>query len=129
MKEYIVLLVDDDPDDLEIFMEAMNEIAPETKCVIASDGMEAMQILTGDNVYPDYIFLDINMPRMNGYEFLKAIKEVQQLKNIPVVVYSTSARPREMEQLMKLGAFGVHLKQYDYGSICKLLSKYLACMV
>ena len=83
-----ILIVDDDIDDLEIFTEAVKTISTQINCIRALDGAEAMQML--DNINPDIIFLDINMPGMNGAECLSLIKKNEEFKNLPVVVYSTS---------------------------------------
>jgi CheY-like chemotaxis protein len=125
-QELVCLLVDDDRDDQQILSEAIHEVAPEAICLTASDGIDAMEKLREEKINPDYIFLDINMPRMNGCEFLKSIKRMKDLKNIPVVVHSTSTSSGEVERLVQLGASGVHVKSCDYKSICGMLRKYLS---
>jgi CheY-like chemotaxis protein len=62
------LLVDDDEDDKEIFSLALTEANPSIKCVVASDGHEALSLLRDGSFIPDYIFLDLNMPLMSGKE-------------------------------------------------------------
>ena len=129
MKQQITcLLVDIDRHDQQIFTNAMDQVAPETDCFIASDGAEAIQILEQGDVRPDYIFMDISTPGTNGCEFLRTVKDMPDLSDTPVVVHATTARPKEMEDLMKLGAFGIHLKEYTYENICRMLSKYLTCL-
>jgi CheY-like chemotaxis protein len=83
-----ILIVDDDNDDIEIFTEAVKTISTEINCLRACDGTEAIQLL--ENINPDIIFLDINMPGMDGGECLSVIKKKETFKNLPVVIYSTS---------------------------------------
>ena len=69
-------IADDDPDDQELFIEALLQIDAQCKCVTAFDGLEALNKLFSQTVYvPDFIFLDLNMPKMNGKECLVEIKK------------------------------------------------------
>ena len=98
-------IADDDPDDQELFIEALMEIDALCKCVTAFDGQEAINKLLNYAVYlPDFIFLDLNMPKMNGKECLAEIKKSNILKEIPVIIYSTSADKKDMHEAMQLGA-------------------------
>ena len=86
-----ILLVDDDADDRKYFIEALTEIEPTAECISAKDGGEALDILHDEQqTLPDYIFLDLRMPRVNGRLCLKEIKATERLKHIPVIVYTTS---------------------------------------
>ena len=86
-----IFLVDDDSDDQEVFSMLMDEICPRADCVSAGDGNTALEILLGDPPFtPQFIFLDINMPGMNGMECLREIKKTERLREIPVYMYSTS---------------------------------------
>lgn len=86
-----ILLVDDDADDRKYFIEALTEIEPSAECISAKDGREALDILHDEQqTLPDYIFLDLRMPRVNGRLCLKEIKATERLKHIPVIVYTTS---------------------------------------
>jgi CheY-like chemotaxis protein len=100
----VVLNIDDDKDDLEIFCDAIKEINPEIKCVAKQSAEEALQYLMQTDKLPNCIFLDINMPLMGGKACLKEIKKHQKLSTIPVVVLSTTANQREIEEIKKLGA-------------------------
>jgi CheY-like chemotaxis protein len=71
----LVLLIDDDRDDFEIFSEALRKFDPEVKCEHSIDGEAAIGLLNSMTYLPDYIFLDINMPRMDGKECLSKIKK------------------------------------------------------
>mgnify|MGYP003576000012 CR=1 FL=1 len=105
MKKYkTIFLIDDDSDDHEIFALALEEVAPFYNCVTANDGIEALEKLRSGHVEPDCIFLDLNMPRMNGRQCLNEIRKEYKFSQIPVVIYSTSSESREREQLLALGA-------------------------
>ena len=122
----ICLLVDDDPDDQEVFLTALGDVSPTALCLIAPDGDRALELLHNKETIPDYIFLDLNMPRMNGFEFLTAIKKSKVLKDIPVIVYSTTSQQTQMEKAKKLGATEFFTKTYKYNELCLLLKKYFS---
>jgi CheY-like chemotaxis protein len=122
----ICLLVDDDPDDQEVFLTALGDVSPTALCLIAPDGDRALELLHNKETIPDYIFLDLNMPRMNGFEFLTAIKKSKILKDIPVIVYSTTSQQTQMEKAKKLGATEFFTKTYKYNELCLLLKKYFS---
>ena len=82
-----ILVVDDDNDDRELFSEALASVDPVIVCDQATDGAEALKRLSTREIdKPDIIFLDINMPVMNGWQFLSKLKSEDQYKNIPVIV-------------------------------------------
>lgn len=99
-----VLIVDDDDDDKEMFIEAASEINFSVDCIQVSNGQEALQLLKKEEFTPDYIFLDLNMPRMNGKQCLEYLKKNEKLKSIPVIIYTTSKRHEDKEETKKLGA-------------------------
>ena len=101
----IFFIADDDPDDREIFIEALHGIDKLCKCVTAFDGQEALSKLTnGIGQLPDFIFLDLNMPRMNGKQCLVEIKKNSKLRKIPVIIYSTSTDEKDIAETLELGA-------------------------
>lgn len=106
----LILVVDDDQEDLTLFCEAAVEIDSGIKFLEARDGMEAWTMLAQTSVLPDYIFLDINMPKMNGKEFLTRAKKDTRIKNIPVIMYSTTSQTKEIEECYKLGAYDFLIK-------------------
>src|SRR6186713_1099195 len=111
----VFFLADDDEDDRMLFSEALMEINPSIKCIMAKNGEEALFLLSnGLFELPDYIFLDLNMPVMNGLKCLAEIKKSAQLKNIPVVVYSTSSKKEYEEESKKLGAMNFFIKPPDF---------------
>ena len=100
-----ILLVDDDVDDQEVFCEVLKEINSSIECITAADCEEVLTILQNNLPgLPDYIFLDLNMPKMNGKQCLEALKEHEVFKNIPVIIYSTSSSIRDKNETDDLGA-------------------------
>ena len=90
-----VLLVEDSPGDVRLTREAFRDTRSPIKLHVASDGIEAMAFLRKEGVYvdsprPDFILLDLNLPRMDGREVLAQIKNDESLKSIPVVILTTS---------------------------------------
>ena len=73
-----IFLVDDDEDDKEIFMAALQEINTEVACITADNGYDALNKIKTKQANPDLIFLDLNMPLMNGQVFLKKLREYEQ---------------------------------------------------
>ena len=101
----IFFIADDDPDDRELFIEALRTIDPDCDCITAMDGEEALYKLNnGLPQSPDFIFLDLNMPRVSGKECLAAIKKSAKLDEIPVIIYSTSAEEKDMDETIQSGA-------------------------
>lgn len=99
------LLTDDDKDDRELFSEALAAIDPGIVCHGAENGRDALRILdTPGQPKPDIIFLDINMPVMNGWELLHALKKDQSRNDIPVIIYTTSSEERDRQIAKDLGA-------------------------
>jgi CheY-like chemotaxis protein len=82
-----ILLIDDDEDELTIFDAAMKELNIPFKCTYAKSAEHALQML--HFLVPDYIFLDYNMPKIDGLDCLKEIRQINTLRNVPVVMYST----------------------------------------
>ncbi len=98
------LLIDDDQDDQEVFMMILEKINRDINCLTANDGVEAISLLTSRQGFiPDYIFLDVNMPRMNGIECLQNIRTLDHLKNCKIFMYSTTSETSVVEQTKKLG--------------------------
>ena len=98
----ILLCVDDDPEDIELFVDAIKVINGSYTCMIAVNGSEALKKLA--ITVPDYIFLDINMPVMDGKETLERIRRDQRLQAVPVLILSTSNDSKEAELCRRLGA-------------------------
>ena len=100
-----ILLVDDDEDDRQLFIEAAGEVDKEIRCIAAVNGEEALQYLNDTaNPAPDFIFLDLRIPGLSGQQTLVEIKKDARLAPIPVIVYTTSRDEKESQTLKELGA-------------------------
>ena len=119
-----ILTVDDDEEDIEIFLEAVRDIDSSILCVVARSAEEALMILNSDMDLPQYIFLDINMPKIDGHSCLKEIKKDKRFSKIPVIMYSTYNGKKEMEMYRGLGADYLP-KQNSYNDLIRALKKVL----
>jgi len=110
-----ILIVDDDTVDAMTVKRALKDIKVMNRIDIANNGEEALHYLTDDSTEkPCIILLDLNMPKMNGIEFLKIIKENEHLRMIPVVVLTTSQEERDRAESFMNNAAGYMIKPVDY---------------
>ncbi|HEY0741350.1 MAG TPA: response regulator [Chryseosolibacter sp.] len=118
-----ILIIDDDQDDQALFCEAVGAIDNEICCETADDGIAGLRLLlTNVEQAPDIIFLDVNMPMMDGRETLKAIRKHPKLAQLPVIIYSTSSS--EVDQLWFRQMDVKYLvKPNDFKSIVSMLSR------
>ena len=101
----VFLLADDDADDRQLFCEALEDIDSSIICHCALDGRMALDILQNKELKkPQVIVLDINMPGMNGWECLRQLKNNEEYKHIPVIIYSTSSHQKEASIALSMGA-------------------------
>lgn len=102
-----ILMVDDDVEDRDILLYSMETIQQNDIVCFAENGEAALEMLDKNfhnNIIPHLIILDLNMPRLNGTETLRTLKQDNRFKNIPVIIYSTSINPFEKDACMQLGA-------------------------
>ena len=119
-------MIDDDQDDREIFQEAIAISYPGIEVVFARDGVDALEILDRNNTLPDVIFLDYNMPRMNGVQCLKELKGMDRTSSIPVIMYTTSGNRSHEEHILKLGADYYMRKTNSFHELCSELKRLLS---
>lgn len=120
----LILLADDDEDDRRFFTDAFEEIKIKTKVETVNDGVELMNYLNQpDIILPHILFLDLNMPRKGGIDCLLELKRIDRIKDIAVVIYSTSASEEDIEETFVLGA-NVYLKKpSDFSTLKKTLEE------
>lgn len=122
-----VLLADDDKDDAEIFQQALQVVAPSIGFSHVDKGSEIFDYLNDEkNARPNVIFLDLNMPEMNGWQVLAKIKNEKQFQSIPIIIYTTSSNPREYEIAQDLDAHGLITKPTDPKVLKKVLGIVMA---
>jgi CheY-like chemotaxis protein len=120
-----ILLVDDDTDDQYFFVDALRETYPDVQCVIANNGLEAILQLKTIAPTPSIIFLDLNMPFMNGYECLEDLKKDDSFKNIPVIIYSTTNNSADYQRIKEMGAKAFLSKPADFDILKSKLAEIL----
>jgi CheY-like chemotaxis protein len=120
-----ILYADDDLDDRMLFIEAFSDIRPSVLCITVCDGKQLLRSLRKVHELPDVIFLDINMPVMDGRECLIRLKRNRRLRTIPVVIYSTTSNKSEVEGLLRLGASSFIQKALSYPQLCADLTRFI----
>ena len=113
MKKLYVLLVDDDEDDCELFRYSCQESRLPCEIQALNDSRKVLSFLNEGSRLPDVVVLDMMMPAMNGLEVLRVLKKSPQLAQIPVVMYSSSANERTVEQAYEYGAVAFVKKPHD----------------
>jgi CheY-like chemotaxis protein len=110
-----ILLVEDDVVDIMSVKRALRDLNIQNPFFHKNNGEDALEFLrNADSPRPAIILLDLNMPRMNGIEFLKHIKQDEKLRRIPVIILTTSAAEPEKVQSFDLGVSGYMIKPVDY---------------
>ncbi|NCI49644.1 response regulator [Sediminibacterium roseum] len=118
-----ILLIDDDPDEIDIFIDAFRDAGLDYKYDAAPNALEGLKFLR--ETKPDYIVLDYKMPKMNGLECLVEIKKMPSLEDVPVVMYSSSLDEEIIETAQILGVSGCVVKPFDMRMLPSLLQPYL----
>jgi len=125
IKPPVIVLIDDDEDDRDMFAIALKTAEPEAKLITASNGPEALKILEAAGVLPAFIFVDLNMPFMNGIECLAAIKKLPLIKEVPVVIYTTTSSKEYAEETKNGGAAYFLVKPNSLYALSDMLEQIL----
>lgn len=126
MKDLKIYIADDDYDDRDFFMEALNSIPLKTKVSQFDNGVDLMDKLFSDVTLPHVIFLDLYMPIMDGFECLMDIRNFKKFNNIYIIAYSSIYRDREVNQLKLDGANQFLKKSSSFKELKELLLKSLS---
>jgi CheY-like chemotaxis protein len=118
MNRYI-LLIDDDEDEMQIFSEALDEINKPMSCIQSTSASAAMAVLT--YLIPDYIFLDLNMPGINGLKCLEQIRKIKNLDDVPVILCSTFLNEDIQKKAMISGATACIKKPRKVSTLTEIL--------
>jgi CheY-like chemotaxis protein len=122
-----ILLAEDDEDDSDFFVRSLSTLSASYTLTIVEDGGDLMTKLASSSYeLPDIIFLDLNMPRKNGADCMKAIRANDRLKDLPVVVISTASEPETVDYLFNLGANAYIKKPTNVDDWATLIGKVLA---
>jgi CheY-like chemotaxis protein len=119
-----IWITDDDPDDLDFFQDALREIYPSAELTLISNGEELLEKLSCLPA-PDLLFLDISMPYKGGHDCVKEIRSKNQLRSLPIVIYSSSPNPLDITYSYGFGANLYVRKPTKYSDIVLLLRKVL----
>ena len=133
--EFIILIAEDDPDDRLLIKEALEEVKLSNPLHFVEDGIELLDYLKRQNDFhelagttlPGLILLDLNMPRKNGIEALKEIKEDPELRKVPVVVFTTSKAEEDINKAYRLGVNSFITKPVNFQALLntlEILTKY-----
>jgi CheY-like chemotaxis protein len=131
MNEKYVLLIEDNPDDVELTRLAFQRCGITNKMIVVYDGQEALDFLFGQGKYaardteqiPGIILLDLKLPRVSGYEVLKQIRINIKTCRIPVIVLSSSTNMQEIEECEKLGINRYYRKPGNFDQFQKIIQE------
>lgn len=123
MTEKRIFLADDDEDDREFFEFACNEVDAEIQLRHFENGQLLIEHLEKNIPYPDTVFLDINMPKMDGFQCLSTIRKSEKFKDLCVIMYSTSNNEADINKCYALGADGFVQKPYSFAELKTILEK------
>lgn len=105
------LILEDDPEDQELLLDVISQIAPGVGCYAVSNGEEALSFLLLGDLIPDIIITDLNMPLIDGLTFLQTINRIPSFAGIPAIVFSDNADESQRKMLKQCGAIAIYLKQ------------------
>lgn len=126
MKQLKILLIEDDSIEIMKFNRVLTNLVLQHEIIEANNGEEAIELLKEKNIQPDIIVLDLNMPKMNGIEFLTILKNDTALKYIPAIILTTSNNQKDMLECYKIGIAGYILKPLKYEDYIDRIQKLLA---
>ncbi|WP_418262009.1 response regulator [Flavobacterium faecale] len=114
MRALNILLIEDDEIEVMKFNRVLNNMKSNHKIIEANNGEEAIEILKEKEIVPDIIVLDLNMPKINGIEFLGMLKSDEYLKYIPAIILSTSSNHKDILECYRIGIAGYVIKPLKY---------------
>jgi CheY-like chemotaxis protein len=121
----VLLLIDDDEDDRDIFAIALKAANEGATLYTASNGPKAIALLKAGTVVPQLIFIDLNMPYMHGADCLREIKKMPGFTNVPAVIYTTSSHAKDVDETKGAGAAHFLVKPNSLGALTGALTRIL----
>lgn len=126
MAKYLnILLVEDDTIEVMKFNRVLKTLASKHKIIEANNGEEALRVLSSKENLPDIIVLDLNMPKLNGLEFLSILKNDEMLKYIPSIILTTSSNHKDLLECYRIGIAGYILKPLKYDDYVERITNLL----
>ena len=126
VKKLKILLIEDDMIEIMKLNRTISRLKLDHTIVEANNGEEALEVLEQKDNLPDIILLDLNMPKINGIEFLKILKSDDVLKYIPTIILSTSNNKKDLLECYKTGVAGYVIKPLKYEDYVSKIEKLLA---
>lgn len=128
MKKFLILVAEDDADDRFLLKKAFEETGVKEEVDFVENGMQLMEYLRKSQIaqqqrYPKLILLDLNMPKMDGRQVLKELKEDAEFKKIPVVVFTTSRNEVIVNKCYELGANTYIVKPVSFEALLKIVEQ------
>ena len=131
MKNKIILLVEDNPDDVKLTMRALKKSNILNEVVVAEDGVEALDYLFGTgkfegrdtSIMPQLVLLDLKMPKMDGLEVMHRIRAAEKTRLLPVVILTTSNEDKDRIESYKLGANSYVRKPVDFNQFVEAVQQ------
>ena len=124
-RECAILIVDDNPDELEITGRALSKIRQGVTVLTASSGEEALELLRGMIELPSLVFLDLKMPGMSGFDLLRKVRSDERLKKVRIIVVTNSALEADRRESYAAGADWFLQKAFDLGEFSRELKPLL----
>lgn len=115
-----ILYVDDDSEDIEIFQDAVSTVDPSIRYSAVHSGKELFEMLNKPGPLPDHVVLDINMPGMDGKSCLQELRKERRFDPINVIIYSTNSFPKDIEDILSLGATFIR-KASSFNELCGMI--------
>ncbi len=126
MKNLNVLLIEDDTIEIMKLNRTISKLQLNHTIIEANNGDDALKILNQNEGLPDIILLDLNMPKINGIEFLSILKKDEKLKHIPTIILTTSNNKNDLHECYKIGVSGYVLKPLKYDEYVSKVEKVLS---
>jgi len=131
MNTKIILLVEDNPDDVQLTLRALKKSKIMNEVVVAQDGVEALEYLFGTGKYagrdtkvlPQVVLLDLKMPKMDGHEVLQRIRKDDRTKLLPVVILTTSSEDQDRIESYSVGANSYIRKPVDFNQFAEAVNQ------
>ena len=120
----VCLLVNDNASDHDLFGRAFSDVSPETTCCVATSGQEALALIIDDQIIPDIIFIEDELPGINAVEFLTLFRSDPMYRNIPVIVHTKSVNKRKIRKIKAAGATAIYPRAYRYDGILNIFFIY-----
>ena len=124
MRDNLILLIEDNPDDVELTRLALRETDLPTKMVVARDGVEAIEALLGEQaIRPQLVLLDLKLPKLNGLDVLQRMRADERTRNLPVVVLTSSLEDEDLARCYALGANSYVRKPVDFARFVDVVNR------